>query len=952
MRRSVGTSISSRRTFTMRDSRMSREVIGRERELAAIAAFVGRGVRGPAVLLLAGEPGIGKTALWDAAIDQARSGEAVVLSCRAVEAEASVSFASLSDLLGDAIEGAFASLSPPRRRALEVALLLAEPPRGRPPDPRAVGLAVLDFLGTLAASAPVLVAIDDLQWVDSSSAGVLQFALRRLRTEPVGLLATVRADAPTRIAVGFEKSFDEGVAERVTLGPLSRGAAFRLLKERAEVALSAPQLARLHELTAGNPFYLLELGSELARTGAPGGPGQGFRLPHDLTELLAGRLGRLAGWTRELLLAVATSPRSTVEVLEAAFGDRSRVHEGLERATHAGVLELNGSRVRFTHPLLASVCYQSAPLWRRRAVHRLLASAVAEPEERARHLALAAEGPDADVAAALDAAAEQAAARGAPAAAGELCELAAEATPPGSDEQRRASWLRAAIFHRLSGDGDRAAAILERLLAEAPGGSERSDVLFALAEGRRGDLGSIIGRCEMALAEAGGDDRRRARILAFSSWMRLIAGDVGGALGEARDGLRSAERLGDPALIVPAIARVAMSELWALDITPGLVERGVELEAELGAPVEFHESPTIALARRLICESDLDRARPLLETAVVHAAERGDERTRGHVLFHLVMLEWFAGRWDRALMHAETAMELAGQLADDQFHGMVLCGRALVDAHRGDAAAARGAAFEAAEIADTVADAIFPIWNEAVLGHLELSLGNPEAAAAHLSVLPERLTALGWNDPADSVWPDAIEALVEVGDIERAETYLARYEALARRSGSVWAHATSARCRGLLSAAHGSFDAALAAFDQALAEHDRMPGSFERGRTLLACGVVRRRARQRGSAREALRAAVEIFEQQGAHQWARRASDELGRISGRRPGGAELTATELEVARRAAVGRTNKEIAAALFMSVHTVEAHLSRVYRKLGVRSRTQLSQHAAVAPEADAKP
>lgn len=317
-----------------------------------------------------------------------------------------------------------------------------------------------------------------------------------------------------------------------------------------------------------------------------------------------------------------------------------------------------------------------------------------------------------------------------------------------------------------------------------------------------------------------------------------------------------------------------------------------------------------------------------------------------------MMLEWFAGRWQRALAHASAALDLAEQLGDDQFRGMVLHGRALVDAHRGDVEAARSAAAEAAEIADAVADAIFPIWNEAVLGHLELSLGEPEAAAAHLRDLPERLTVLGWNDPADSVWPDAIEALVEVGDIERAVSYLARYEALAQRSGSVWARAASARCRGLLSAAQGSFDAAFAAFDQALAEHERMPGSFERGRTLLACGAVRRRARQRGAAREALGAALDIFEQQGAHQWARRASEELARISGRRPAGQELTATELQVARLAAQGRANKQIAVALFMSVHTVEAHLSRVYRKLGVRSRTQLSRYPAMAADAEAKP
>ena len=199
----------------------------------------------------------------------------------------------------------------------------------------------------------------------------------------------------------------------------------------------------------------------------------------------------------------------------------------------------------------------------------MIANAVAEPEERARHLALAAEGPDAGVAAALDAAAERAAARGAPVAAGELFELAADATPSGSETQGRARRLSAATFHRLSGDGDRAAAILERLLAEAAPGSERADVLFAMVQGRRGDLGSIIGRCEEALADAGHDNRRRARILAFSSWMRLIAGDVAGALGDAREGLRSAQRVGDPVLVAPAIARVAMAELWALDITSG-----------------------------------------------------------------------------------------------------------------------------------------------------------------------------------------------------------------------------------------------------------------------------------------------------------------------------------------------------------------------------------------------
>src|SRR5438874_1063993 len=812
---------------------MSRGVIARESELGAIAGFLERVGGGPAALLLAGEAGMGKSLLWDHGVDEARRRGAVVLSCRAVEAEASISFAGLSDLLAGVDESALTSLRAPRKHALGVALLL-EDPGSQPPDQRAVSLALLDILRALAR--------------------------------------------PTA--------------------------------------------------------------------------GETVPVPRDLTELRAGRLGRLPGWTRELLLAIAASPRPTVEVLEAALADEGRVHEGLERAADSGVLELDGSLVRFVHPLLASVCYQAAPLWHRRAVHRLLAGAVSEPEERARHLALAAQGPDAAVASDLDGAGARAAMRGATAAAGELYELAADATPSESAARQRARRLRAATLHRLAGDRERAITILQRLLGEAAPGRERADVLFALAEARPGDLRTITRLGEEALAEAAGDDRRRARILAFLSWMRLLVGDVSGALGAARDGLRSAERIGDPALLAPAIARVAMAELWALDITPGLVERGVELEERLSVPLEFHERPTIALARRLICVSDLERARGLLEVAATHAGDRGDEATRGHVLFHLVMLEWFAGRWERALEHAGAALDLAQPLGDDQFRGMVLHARALVEAHRGDVEAARTAAAEAASIAAATADVIFPIWNEAVLGHLELALGDAQAAAGHLRALPYRLISLGWNDPADSLWPDAIEALVDLGELEEAGRYLESYETLAQRSSSVWALATAARCRGLLAAANGDFDAAFDAFDRALAQHDRMPGRFERGRTLLSYGTARRRARERGAARRALEAALEIFEEQGAELWARRAADELRRISGRRPAGAELTETELRVARLAAEGRANKEIAAAMFMSVHTVEAHLSRVYRKLGLRSRTGLARQAAITPEPEPKP
>jgi DNA-binding CsgD family transcriptional regulator len=287
---------------------------------------------------------------------------------------------------------------------------------------------------------------------------------------------------------------------------------------------------------------------------------------------------------------------------------------------------------------------------------------------------------------------------------------------------------------------------------------------------------------------------------------------------------------------------------------------------------------------------------------------------------------------------------LAEQLGDDQLRGMVLHGRALLDAHRGDVESARAAAEEAAAIAEAVSDAIFPIWNDAVLGHVELALGHADAAVERLGELPAKLLTLGWNDPADSVWPDAIEALVAAGELDRAESYLASYEVLAQRSGSPWALAVAARSAGTLAAARGQPHVAFAAFERALTEHDRLPGNFERGRTLLALGSARRRARQKAAARAALREAREMFEAAEARLWAGRASAELARISGRRPG-SELTASEERVAELAANGHANQEIAATLFISVHTVEAHLSRVYRKLGIRSRTELAGRLSVS-------
>jgi DNA-binding CsgD family transcriptional regulator len=225
------------------------------------------------------------------------------------------------------------------------------------------------------------------------------------------------------------------------------------------------------------------------------------------------------------------------------------------------------------------------------------------------------------------------------------------------------------------------------------------------------------------------------------------------------------------------------------------------------------------------------------------------------------------------------------------------------------------------------------------LGRLELAVGNLELAGEYMRELPGRLLSLGCNDPTAPVWADAIEVLVGLGELERARGYLDSYAANAQRIGSPLAIAGAARCGGLLDAAEGDLPAAAGAFERAIAELAELPYPLERGRTLLALGSARRQARQKRLARDALERAVAIFEGLGARLWAQRARAELGRISGRRRASEELTETERRVVALAAAGRSNKQIAAELFMSVHTVGAHLSRLYRKLGVSSRSGLA-------------
>jgi hypothetical protein len=708
-------------------------LVGRDGALGAIRAFFDAVDRGAVALVLSGEPGIGKTVLWEEGLAMADQGYGRVLSCRGVEAEAALSFSGLSDLLSSVMPDVLDSLVPVRRRAMEVALLLAEP-GDTPPDARAIGMALLDVLRSLAERERVVLAVDDLQWLDGASAAAVALALRRLRAERVGFFVTVR-DAPDGIVpFEFERVFAEDRVRRERVGPLGVVSVHRLLRDRLGLELSRPALARVAEACGGNPFFALELGRELARAGAHLEAEGPLPVPRTLAALLGARLDRLPGATREVLLVVALAERPTAELVADVHGDRSEALAALERAAQDGVVVLEGSRVRFAHPLFASVCHAQAPIWRRRTVHRALADVVRDPEERARHLALAAEAPEAFVASELEAAAGHAAARGATAAAGGLAELAAHMTPPESEPDRRRRLSSAAWFYRLAGDFERACAILEELLLEVPNGVERSDVLYALATTGRADVPTRVRLCGEAASHAAGDDVRLVQILGFRAISRWLLGDVPGALLDAREGLERAGGVGDQRLLATAIGRIGLIETWALEVTSGLLEDGLSIEERLEQPLVFHDSPRLILAVRLLSVSDeFERARELLGALEEGVVARGDEHTRAWIVLQLVPLEYYSGHLQRALELAAAALDVAEQIGERQYEGMVCAYKAHIETDLGLVEDARATAKRGLACTRQIRDEIFTVFNLAALGAVEGALGNDEQAAAKRS---------------------------------------------------------------------------------------------------------------------------------------------------------------------------------------------------------------------------
>ncbi|HUQ56495.1 LuxR family transcriptional regulator [Lentzea sp.] len=904
------------------------QVIGRERELAAAAAVLARSEEHTARLLLSGEPGIGKSVLWGQVLADAAARGHTVLSCRPVESEARLAFGGLVDLLDRVPDTAFAALPSPQRAALEVALLRRQADDGAG-DPRAVCLATLNVVRSLAAAAPVVLAVDDAQWLDESSSRVLAYVVRRLAGERVAVVVSVRDEAGDPAPLGLT---EQDHLVHLRLSGLSIGALHRLVRSAVGSPLPRPALVRLQRASGGNPFYALELAGVLD-DGAPGLP---LPAPRALSDLLTNRVVALPARSQEALLYASALAQPTAGLLAAALGDAEAADEALADAEDHGVVEVVAGAVRFTHPLLRSAVYSAAPSGRRRRVHRRLAAVLDDPETRALHLAFGASGPAAEVADALDGAAQLARQRGALENAARLWELAAGHVV---DPVRRAG-LRVPAAQCLfaAGDAQRARELFEAAVAELPAGPQRVTALLELAIAVFFGGGPVEATAlsDEALACAGDDPVLRATIYLRRSLFcqndtaeryrntRQALAEITGHEGEAPDDL------------VACI--LAGSAYYRLLAGRGLAVADLERAAALVSPTtQSRDARAARSLLRVIAKYTCPvHARQEFARSRRASLDQGDEALAVQELVHLAELDLWLGDWPLAAAEAAEAVDAAEQTGQRPWIAYSLCTRALVDAHRGDHDAALATAEEGLRIATELDDSWVTVHLRAVLGFTELCRHEPAAARAHLLAALEVCAAVGLGDfPVSSLYGDLIEVSAELGLVAEAEALLADLELRRDRAPRPWITAVAARSAALVRMARGD----LAGAQAAVCPQDlRMP--FEQARTDLVRGRVLRRRKEKLAAREALLAARQEFDRLGARRWADEADAELARLGLRRDDEHGLTATELHIARLVAGGLSNREAAAAAYVTTKTVEAHLSRIYRKTGVRSRRELSR------------
>ncbi len=897
-------------------------LIGRKSERAALHALVdgARHGRGGA-LLLTGDPGIGKTVLLRDAMERARG--LTILRAAGLETSTELPFVDLAELLRPA-ERAIGRLPAPQAEALRQALALEEAQSAV--DPLAVGVAALGLLATLARRRPVVVVVDDLQWVDAPSRGTIAFVARRLARLHIALLCAARAGE-------LPEGLDLPVLELGALRPKEAG---ELLATASRRALARDVRRSLLEVSEGNPLALVELPTALTDAQLAGEEPLGEPVPVNggIERTFGARVARLPERTRRALLIAAAAGSDAGESLTDALRGAGLDEGDLQPAVLDRLVALADGNVLFRHPLVRSVVYSAETEERRQEAHALLASVEPDEDRRVWHLAAATAAPDEDVATGLAGAADRALARGAPASAVRAYDEAARFSADDASRGRlRAAAARAA--HR-AGDVASAARHVAAAKEHTSDPVTLADLLLVESDLRMrdGDLeGAHRALTEQAERLVRIDPRRAATMLLLASKLRVYRLEATAAADEVERALE----------ILPADERSLLHQA-ALSMSRTVAGREGARESALAAAELAASSPhghahTLAIAWPLIWLEEYELAREVTDRAIEVQRESGFLLYLPQALLPRSELDFRTGRWDPAVQHGTEALALFEETKQPSEAAWAAAVLARMHAARGNAEECRALAQRA-----LASDVEFGLRSSSVhalaaLGLLALGSRRPEEAVAHLEVC-ERITASGGvGEP----WlllatPDFVEALTRAGQQARAVEVLAAFHTRAEEHGRVSALAAAARCAGLLAVGNGWRDE----FERALELHARVPTPFQRARTELCYAERLRRTRKRSQARGLLRSALAAFDELGAAPWSERVRAELrasGQTARRRSTPFDaLTEQELAVARLVVSGATNREAAATLFVSPKTVEFHLGNVYRKLQVRSRTDL--------------
>jgi DNA-binding CsgD family transcriptional regulator len=907
-------------------------LIGRAEERAVIDRLLDGARAGRSgVLLLRGDPGVGKSALLAYAVSAAA--DLCVLRAHGVESESELDFSGLHELVAPAL-GRLDELPEPQAEALRGALRLAP---AFEVDRFAVAAATLGLLAAVADRGSVLVALDDVQWLDHASADAIAFAARRLGAEGVVLLGT--------LVEGAESPLSKARFPELTVPGLDAAAARELLGDGKPERVAPRVAEELVAATGGNTLALAELAPGLTADQLAGTAPLGDRLPSGraIEVAFARRLAPLGDAARTALLVVAASESGRVDVIVPAAATLAAGEGAFEAVEAAGLLRIEGGRVTLRHPLLRSAVYSAAPAAARRAAHHALAGAIADEDdpERVWHEAAATIAPAERVAAALERTAESARRRGGHAAAARALERAAQLTPPGDT---RASRLLAAGESARRAGRSWARELLDEARSEATDPLLRFDVELKRAAVEVWS-GSVVAAAQRYVDSADrldpADPERQVRALSFGAacW---------GVAGELRKGVDTARRA--VALATPQVGEstqlLAREALGSLLVECGETDEGRALVLEAAASYERHHEPVdsdfVALALLWLEEHGL--ARRLIEPLVSSARRASDLRLLASALELSAELAFRTGIWDSAATAASESAQLAEATGETTQLAYSLAVQATIEAARGDEAC-RAHAARAADLAQRGGVAAVSEHVDYALGLLELGLGNGEPAIAALERAAAASARAGRGEPGVFPWgADLVESYLIAGRAEDAFRATERFEDAATATGRAWARAAALRCRGLL-APDAELDVPFAA---ALAAHGRTEAPFQLARTELAYGRRLRRARRRVRAREQLRRAATTFERLGARPWLEATRRELAAsgetLRAATPDARDLlTPQELQIARLVGDGMTNREVASSLFLSPKTIESHLQNAYRKLGVHSRTQLSKRLA---------